>query len=520
MPKPLTPTTNIQWGAIQNGANNNSLISQLYAGKPATTTSLGGTIPQSQTPPVVAASSAVKNGNAPVPTPTPAPTPVPQSPTIPQPITGNATTPSGATVNATTGQEVAPAPAPTYSGIIGSLANTSQQGSPTAQQYTAQTAQTGQGNIPLGQNAQNIAQNYSQQLNDIAKAAAQSEGGITTSGMLLPIAQGREGVVSTIASNEQNAITNAEQQALAGNQQALTAQNQAATAENEAAGQATTAQGQAITGLNSAGTLSEPSNAYSQLPFNQQLVGADGQPIGGAGGSGALQGAVVNAINLIKSGSGYSNAIAAANLGQFGPQGTTALLNALGPSFNVNSSDADAAAIANNINTSATATTNANAAAIGSLTSTIAGLSGARDSVANIANNLISQIATSNNLNPSNINAVNGVIQTIAGQTSNPQYQTLLNQMTDVVNTYAQVLTPGANTDASKATAQTLLNSLAQGSTVQQVISGLDTQAQSKIAGLQTTLNAYQNGTNPNPATSLTGQTVQAPDGTQVIITD
>ena len=230
-----------------------------------------------------------------------------------------------------------------------------------------------------------------------------------------------------------------------------------------------------------------------------------------------MQSAVVNAINLIKSGSGYSNAVAAANLGQFGPQGTTALLNALGPSFNVNSSDADAAAVASNINTSATATTNAQAANIGTLSATVAQLSAARDSVANIANNLITQIATSNNLNPSNLNAVNGVIQAIAQNTSNPQYQTLLNQMTDVVNTYAQVLTP-SNTDASKATAQTLLNSLAQGSTVSQVISGLDTQAQAKIGGTQTALQAVESGANPNPSTPLTNQIVTAPDGSQIEI--
>ncbi len=57
------PNTNVQWGAIQNGANNDSLINQLYAG--GSKTAFGGTVPKAQTPPAVAASSQVKNTNAP-----------------------------------------------------------------------------------------------------------------------------------------------------------------------------------------------------------------------------------------------------------------------------------------------------------------------------------------------------------------------------------------------------------------------------------------------------------------------
>lgn len=550
------PPTGSQWNAIQLGANNNSLVNQLYAGKPAT-----------QTPPVTAASTAVKNQNAPVSSPA--------QPTyaggtnaqgqgigsiIPSgaPTTQLATPPTQtfSTVNPNQNLVTPPTPPATFSGILGSLYGTSaggstqgqgitqnlnttaQQGNPTEQNAVGQTLNYGAGNIPLEQNAENISGNYSNQIAQTVQAANQGGVGMLTSGALNPVALGRSNAIETAAGEQEQGLAAAEEQALAGNAQALTGQNQAAAAANEAAGQANTAQsniqsGEANagnlantaqanvqSGEAAAGALASPGNAYIQVPFNQQLVGADGQPIGGASGSGQLQSAVVNAINLIKSGSGYSNAIAAANLGQFGPQGTTALLNALGPKFNVNSSDADAAAVAQNINTSATAQTTANANAVNSLTGTVADLSAARDSVANIANNLISQLATSNNLNPSNINAVNGLIQTIAGQTSNPQYQTLLNQMTDVVNTYAQILSPGANTDASKATAQGLLNSLAQGSTVQQVVSGLDAQAQAKISGSQTALQNIKSGTNPNPATSLTGQTVTAPDGTSVIITD
>lgn len=57
-----TPSTNIQWNAIQNAAGQNSLINQLYAGKPAApTTSI------TSSPNVTAASSAVKSPSAPAP---------------------------------------------------------------------------------------------------------------------------------------------------------------------------------------------------------------------------------------------------------------------------------------------------------------------------------------------------------------------------------------------------------------------------------------------------------------------
>jgi hypothetical protein len=140
--------------------------------------------------------------------------------------------------------------------------------------------------------------------------------------------------------------------------------------------------------------------------------------------------------------------------------------------------------------------------------------------VANISNSLISQIAQNSNLNPSNITAVNQAIQAIAGQTSNPQYQTLLNQMTDIVSTYGQILTPGSSTDTSRATAAGLVNQLAQGSTVQQVISSLDQQSQEKISGIQTNVGNIKSGSNVNPNNSLVGNTTTGPDGNQYLITD
>ena len=149
--QPTAPATNIQWNAINNAAQGNTLVSQLFAGK----------TPAAQTPATTAAAANVKNVNAPVsPTPPVAQQPtfsqgtngagqgmgsiipssnqIPQTPTA-QAITGNTTTPSGATVNATTGALVsapnggAPSFPSTVSGLIGAaegnpaIANTVQQ---------------------------------------------------------------------------------------------------------------------------------------------------------------------------------------------------------------------------------------------------------------------------------------------------------------------------------------------------------------------------------------------------------
>lgn len=161
-----------------------------------------------------------------------------------------------------------------------------------------------------------------------------------------------------------------------------------------------------------------------------------------------------------------------------------------------------------------------NQAAITTNTQTAGELSGVRDSVSNMSNSLISQLSTSGNFNPSNITAVNSAIQTIAANTSNPQYQILNNQMTDIAATYANILNPGASTDYTKSLSQGLINQLAKGSTIQQVIQGLDAQAQKKISGYQTAAGDIERGTNPNPNSSQVGPTVTAPDGQQIIITD
>lgn len=126
-----------------------------------------------------------------------------------------------------------------------------------------------------------------------------------------------------------------------------------------------------------------------------------------------------------------------------------------------------------------------------------------RASVNQLSGVALSDIAKSGGLNPSNLNAVNSLMQKIAGQTSNPQYQVLLNDLSDITSSYATILNTGANTESTRAQAQDMVDELAKGSTLQEVLAGLDIQAQKKIAGKLETVNALSSGQNPNPLSSF-----------------
>jgi len=328
------------------------------------------------------------------------------------PITGDTQTPSGATVNATSGGLItAPtSQTPSLSGSVEALQNFQTPASTQANQQ-AQTAfnQTQAIQNELEQSRQNEARS----LADIGEQPIPL-GDIT----------GRQQVAANLYQQQQNALASRAQAESNLYAPALSA--------------ATTGQGQQESALATAGGLATPSNQFITVPFNQQLVGSDGQPIGGASGNGALQSAVVNAINLIKSGSGYSNAVQAANLSQFGPQGTTALLNALGPNFNVNMSDADAADVALNINTTGTAATSAANTAYNTAVQKVAANTATYSALSGVSSNLNDTLANWGNTGL--LTNYNQAINTIGGLTSNPDYKKFVTALGNAQAAYQAAL--------------------------------------------------------------------------------
>lgn len=197
----------------------------------------------------------------------------------------------------------------TFPGIIGSLTAASQQGSPAAQQYTAQTAAAGQGNEQIGQSAADIAADYGKKIALIGQEGANAQAGDLSTGTT-PVAVGNSGIIAQNVAAQQGALASGESAALQGTGQQLTAQNQEAAAENEAAGQANTSQGLTQSGLNQAGTLTYP--ATLSASSGQYLESPTGDQIGG-GSTGGLT-AYTN----------FSNAMANNSVAQeYGAQGVS-----------------------------------------------------------------------------------------------------------------------------------------------------------------------------------------------------
>jgi hypothetical protein len=126
-------------------------------------------------------------------------------------------------------------------------------------------------------------------------------------------------------------------------------------------------------------------------------------------------------------------------------------------------------------------------------------------SAAQQASNLglqLNQVINSTGVNPSDINAANSAIQKIASNTSNPNYATFQNLITDLANTYAQVLTPagGSTTDMVRTISGSLLDSSMKGSGISQVMQNLDAQVQAKIAGVTTAYGTQSNNTTASGA--------------------
>jgi len=362
---------------------------------------------------------------------------------------------------------VPPSIQPTYPGMLGGLTKLSE------------------GNIPIGQSAAQISADYGKKIAEVGQQGAGYQAGALSTGTK-PVGEGNAAINAAITAAKQTALATGQTAALKGTEQQLTAQEQAKTGILGGAGLTP----EALRYGSDSGALNPLNNidSIAEQVASGQISPATAYSMGGsiANFKGALNAAI------------------------------------LAKNPNYNEAKAQAAYDSNqaNIQALSTAATGARAASIAEQTKQFNNLSAARNSVANISNGLISQIANDNKMNPSEINAINGVIQLIANNTSDPQYQKLLNRMTDISSTYGQILTPGGNTDTTRLMAQGLLNQLAGGGTVQSVVADLDKQAQEKIQGIQTNVENLISGSNVNPLASMVGSTEVGPDGNTYLITD
>lgn len=246
----------------------------------------------------------------------------------------------------------------TYKGYINRIAGAS---NPTGTQtgIIKSIQQTAQGNQAIGQQAQQIANQYGTEINRVGQLGAGAVAGDLSTGSNV-VGSGNANLASQAVSSRIQALQNAESAQLQGTAQQLTAQGQTASAYNQAGGLANTQQGQQISGLGTAAGYAQP----IQLPYNNQYVDpTTGQPIGG-GQAGQLPSSAQNAVNTyaqqVQNGQ-MTRADAEQRLAPYGVAGTNALTQALGPNFNTNASNASAGttAVGQQVQTAANSTNQA-----------------------------------------------------------------------------------------------------------------------------------------------------------------
>lgn len=507
-----TPTNLNQFNAIVNGSKSNSLVNQLFAGKMSQTT------PMVSSPNVVAASSQVKSPSqvsamyqtpgVPQPIPTgpqstipntmsgtngapmsgPAAGPASLLPPTNQPVTSHSvtdgqgntvtqkydtsantiadtsnapptpptppssfTTPSGATVDAN-GNTLSSAPVSALSSITSGLVNNAGN------------------NAAIGQSAADIAAKYGKQIADVGNQAAINEETVGGQG-LLPTAMGRAQQIATTANSAENALASGESAALQGTSQELTANSNAASA------------------LNNAGNLATPANQFLSTSYGNQVLDSNGKPVGGTGDT--LQTAVSNAINQIKAGGGYQNA--AATLSSFGPAGTNALLTALGPSFNINASNAEAAAQASNINTQGTLNTTIGAQGAQQATTNYVNAKTAYDTASKQATNLQNTLASTGiNNNPQ---FVNQKINALQNQLGSANYASFITTLNETKQAYTNLLSSvGASTPTVNGQAATdIFNANSTPAQINAAIDALNQASYTKLQPLYDQIGTYSN---------------------------
>lgn len=250
-----------------------------------------------------------------------------------------------------------------------------------------------------------------------------------------------------------------------------------------------TAQGQKITGLTSAASALAPSNTFIQQPYNSQLLDSTGQPVQGSGGS--LDTAVQNAISQIKNGSGYANA--AATLSAYGPAGTNALLSALGPTFNINSSNAQAAAAASNIGTQGTLNTQIGAQGAQTATQNYIAANTAYQTASSQSQNLVNTL-TSTGIN-NNPQFVNQKVNALQNQLGSANYASFITALNETKQAYTNLLSSvGASTPTVNGQQATdIFNENSTPAQINAAITALNAAAYAKLQPLYDQIGTYSN---------------------------
>lgn len=320
-------------------------------------------------------------------------------------------------------------------------------------QTQANTSATDPTQTPAYQAAQTLYNNAEASYNQIQNELAITNGKLETGDQALPVVLGQEGALQKQYAGQLDAYATTMQQAQASMNTAISGYSAQTSAENNTT------------------TQTQPSNEFIQQSPSSTLVGANGQPIAQtSGASGSLvspltgnpitssgnpkqDAAVSTALQDIANGSGYANAVNAAGLSLYGTAAISQLQSGLPAGFNINASNAKASTQAQNINTSGTAGTNAAAqnlettntaattaanAAYQSAVQKVAANTATYNGLTGVSTNLNSTLANWGNTGL--ITNYNAALNSLAGLTSNPEYQQFVTALGNAQASYQAAL--------------------------------------------------------------------------------
>lgn len=383
------------------------------------------------------------------------------------------------------GQQNSGTTTPTFPGIIGSLANTAQNGSQNATTATTGLLGAPNQNEAIGQHAADIAANYGKQIADVGQKGAQFEGGQLTTGTS-PVAEGNAAITAQTTAAQQAALAAGEQGALQGTAQELTAQNQGQSGLTNAGSIANTQQQNTQSGLQQAGQLSQPT---SNFPFKfDPLTGSFANAATGASVGALTYNPTTDAATLAKEVINnqipYAEAVTAMG---YAPNnvGTGALQQAIVQAGGniaalegqaTGSAAAAAApgqASAANIGTAGTAQTSAYNTVYSKATADAATYSQQQSAINAIGNQALELMTNTPGINPQSSQFLNTKLNQLGTQLSSPQYAAFNTAVQSLQARIGAALQAGeiptAATDNAKAIASGSLTVGALASTLKQV---------------------------------------------------
>ena len=347
-----------------------------------------------------------------------------------------------------------------YSSIVRGLVDASKPGSK-QKGLVSKLEKNARDVVDIGEQARDISEKYGNEIARIGNLGAGAVAGDLSTGTNV-VGSGNAAIASQSVSSRMSALSDAQQAELQGLAKQLEAQGYSNEAISSALAGVNTMQTTQIGGLGSAANYAQPSTAgYGQTVFD---------PLTGTftGGQGGLDPqTVANTLaTAVRNGSmTYEQAVS--SLGYAGGAGQQFLNNALGPGFNP---------------TLSTATIGGQANVLGQLPA----LESADTAAEGIKNKITTYLQANPSINPSALNAAGVLQKWIAGQTSDPKYQTFLNYLNEYTNTLAPILGVGGDpTNLKTQIAQNFVNAAASGQSIAEVLENMQGLSRGKIRDLR-----------------------------------